>query len=173
MSRYCRRPKTNTETDSIGHLNEQTAWAGTVLYSKPRQELESSNGECCRIAHRAIMINILKKDLLSPGAHLVIASLIRAFRNWRRLAASACFRKSSPEWPQPAPLAEFERHLIVARTGEGRKRAKARGVLFGRPFKLALHQRREAIARREGGDETLTDIARSYNVSHSTISRLR
>jgi len=53
------------ETDSIGHLNEQTAWAGTVLYSKPRQELESCNGECCRIAHRAIMINILKKDLLS------------------------------------------------------------------------------------------------------------
>jgi len=46
-------------------------------------------------------------------------------------------------------------------------------VLFGRPFKLAPHQRREAIARREGGDETLTDIARSYNVSHSTISRLR
>ena len=33
--------------------------------------------------------------------------------------------------------------------------------------------RREAIARRDGGDETLTDIARSHNLSHSTISRLR
>jgi hypothetical protein len=33
------------------------------------------------------------------------------------------------------------------------------------------HQRQEAIARREAG-ETLTDIGRSYNVSHSTISRL-
>jgi hypothetical protein len=33
-------------------------------------------------------------------------------------------------------------------------------------------RRREAIARRDTGDETLTDIARSYNVSHSTISRL-
>ena len=43
-------------------------------------------------------------------------------------------------------LAEFERHLIVTRTGEGRKRAKARGVLFGRPSKLTPHQRREAIA---------------------------
>jgi len=31
---------------------------------------------------------------------------------------------------------------------------------------------REVIARRDAGDETLTDIARSYNVSHSTISRL-
>jgi len=46
-------------------------------------------------------------------------------------------------------------------------------VLFGRPPKLTPHQRREAIARRDGGDETLTDIARSYDVSHSTISRLR
>src|SRR5215813_10810807 len=30
-------------------------------------------------------------------------------------------------------LAEFERELIRARTGEGRKRAKDRGVKFGRP----------------------------------------
>jgi DNA invertase Pin-like site-specific DNA recombinase len=29
-------------------------------------------------------------------------------------------------------LAEFERHLILARTSEGRSRAKARGVQFGR-----------------------------------------
>ena len=29
-------------------------------------------------------------------------------------------------------LAEFERELIRARTGEGRSRAKARGVRFGR-----------------------------------------
>ena len=69
-------------------------------------------------------------------------------------------------------LAEFERHLIVARTSEGRKRAKARGVLFGRPPKLTAHQRREALARRERGDQTLMEIARSYAVSHSTISRL-
>jgi transposase len=43
---------------------------------------------------------------------------------------------------------------------------------FGRPRKLTPHQRREAIARRDTGKETLMDIARSYNVSHSTISRL-
>jgi hypothetical protein len=44
------------------------------------------------------------------------------------------------------------------RTSDGRKRARARGVLFGRPPMLTLHQRREAIFRREAG-ETLTDIA--------------
>jgi DNA invertase Pin-like site-specific DNA recombinase len=69
-------------------------------------------------------------------------------------------------------LAEFERELIRTRTGEGRQRAKARGVVMGRRPKLTPYQRREALARREAG-EVLTDIARSYSVSHSTISRLR
>src|SRR6266702_7240678 len=68
-------------------------------------------------------------------------------------------------------LAEFERELIKARTGEGRKRAMANGVRFGRKPKLTRHQIAEALARREAG-EALTDIGRSYNVSHSTISRL-
>jgi DNA invertase Pin-like site-specific DNA recombinase len=68
-------------------------------------------------------------------------------------------------------LAEFERHLILARTNEGRERAKARGVRFGRKLKLTKHQREEALARREAG-EALAAIGRSFNVSHSTISRL-
>jgi len=68
-------------------------------------------------------------------------------------------------------LAEFERELIRARTGEGRTRAKARGVKLGRKPKLTPHQQREAIKRRDTG-EPVREIARTYNVSHSTISRL-
>ncbi len=68
-------------------------------------------------------------------------------------------------------LAEFERHLILARTDEGRKRAQARGVKFGRKPKLTPYQIKEAITRRAAG-EALAEIGRSYNVSHSTISRL-
>ena len=68
-------------------------------------------------------------------------------------------------------LAEFERELIRARTGEGRARAVARGVKMGRKPKLTQHQQREALRRRERG-EPMREIARSYNVSHSTISRL-
>jgi hypothetical protein len=42
---------------------------------------------------------------------------------------------------------------------------------MGRKPKLTHHQRQEAIARRDAG-ESMMDIGRSYNVSHSTISRL-
>ena len=48
-----------------------------------------------------------------------------------------------------AGIAEFERELIRARTGEGRKRAKARGVRFGRPPALHPTSRRKALSDRE------------------------
>src|SRR6516225_1898744 len=70
-----------------------------------------------------------------------------------------------------AGLATFERHLIKARTDEGRKRAQARGVKFGRPMKLTAFQIKEAVARKAAG-EAMAPIGRSYGVSHSTISRL-
>lgn len=49
-------------------------------------------------------------------------------------------------------LAEFERELIRSRTGEGRERAKAKGVVFGRKPKLTHHQRLcKAGGRRDAG----------------------
>ena len=70
------------------------------------------------------------------------------------------------------PDAEFERDLLRTRTSEGHERAKARGVKLGRKPKLTEHQKREAICRRDQDGEPLREIARSYNISHSTISRL-
>ena len=70
-----------------------------------------------------------------------------------------------------AGLAEFERELILARTSDGRTRAKARGVRFGRPPTLTAHQRREVLQRLAQG-EVQADVARSFNVSQATISRL-
>jgi DNA invertase Pin-like site-specific DNA recombinase len=68
-------------------------------------------------------------------------------------------------------LAQYERSMILARTADGRARAQARGVRFGRKPKLSPFQITEALARRAAG-EALTEIARSFNCSHSTISRL-
>jgi DNA invertase Pin-like site-specific DNA recombinase len=46
-----------------------------------------------------------------------------------------------------------------------------RGVKLGRNPKFTAHLRREAITRRDAG-EPAREIARSYPVSGSTISRL-
>ena len=68
--------------------------------------------------------------------------------------------------------AEFERELIRTRTGEGRARAKTRGVHMGRPPKLTAHQKREALNDLADGTASQADLARRFNVSQATISRL-
>jgi DNA invertase Pin-like site-specific DNA recombinase len=128
---------------------------------------------------------------LGPGDVLIVTRLDRLARSTRDLLNTlaaiterkAGFRSLGDAWADTTTahgrlmltvlggLAEFERELIRARTSEGRARAKARGVRLGRKPKLTLHQRREAIKRRESG-EPIRDIARSYNVHNSTISRL-
>ena len=69
-------------------------------------------------------------------------------------------------------LADVERDLIRTRTAEGRSRAKTQGKHMGRPPSLTPEQKKEAIRRRAQG-ETLAELARSYNVSRATISRLK
>jgi DNA invertase Pin-like site-specific DNA recombinase len=61
-------------------------------------------------------------------------------------------------------LADFERDLIKARTGEGRRRA------LGRRSSLTPHQQQEVLRRRAEG-ESLTELAKSYGVTHPTIIR--
>jgi DNA invertase Pin-like site-specific DNA recombinase len=127
-------------------------------------------------------------DQLEAGDVLMVTRLDRLARSTRDLLNTlaaitdrkAGFRSLIDTWADTTTshgrlmltvlggLAEFERDLIRARTGEGR----ARGVKMGRPPKLTPHQQNEAIKRRDQGDETLADIARSYNVSAATISRL-
>lgn len=128
---------------------------------------------------------------LTAGDVLLVTRLDRLARSTKDLLntldniakAGAGFRSLADSWADTTTahgklmitilggLAEFERSLIMARTGEGRTRAMARGVRFGRKSKLTAHQVAEALSRREAG-EALTEIGRSYNVSHSTISRL-
>ena len=68
-------------------------------------------------------------------------------------------------------LAEFESGSRRDRTRRGRELAKARGVKFGRKPILTPRQQQEARKRLEAG-ETQRSVARSYNVSQSTISWL-
>src|SRR5271169_5057804 len=67
-------------------------------------------------------------------------------------------------------LADIERDLIRTRTAEGRSRAQKRGQRMGRKPKLTEAQQDEARKRRAEG-ATLAELARSYGVGKSTISR--
>ena len=68
-------------------------------------------------------------------------------------------------------LAKFAPALIRTRTSEGRERARSWGVPMSQQPKLTPHQRSEALSRGDAR-EALVEIACSYAVSHSTISRL-
>src|SRR5262245_36373456 len=128
---------------------------------------------------------------LEPGDVLVVTRSDRLARSTRDLLnviaaiadRGAGFKSLKDAWADTTSahgrlmltvlggLAEFERELIRARTGEGLKRAKERGVRFGRPRKMTPHQRQEAIQRLAAG-ETQADVARTYNVDPTTIGRL-
>jgi DNA invertase Pin-like site-specific DNA recombinase len=128
---------------------------------------------------------------LEPGDVLVVTRLDRLARSTRDLLnvldelgkRGVGFKSLKDAWADTTTphgklmltvlggLAEFERELIRARTGEGRKRAKDRGVRFGRPRKMTPHQRQEALQRLAAG-ETYADVARTYNVDATTIGRL-
>jgi DNA invertase Pin-like site-specific DNA recombinase len=131
-------------------------------------------------------------SVLQEGDTLIVTRLDRLARSTRDLLnilaritdVGAGFKSLADAWADTTTphgrlmltvlggLAEFERELIRARTGEGRARAKAKGVHMGRPLKLTPHQRQEAIARLDRGD-SLIDVARTYGVAHTTIARLR
>jgi DNA invertase Pin-like site-specific DNA recombinase len=138
---------------------------------------------------RPELAKLLKR--LQVGDVLIVTRLDRLARSTRDLLnildtmakAGAGFKSLSDPWADTTTphgrlmltvlggLAEFERSLILARTSDGRDRAKARGVKFGRPPALTAHQRLEAIQRLSDG-ETQADLARTYGVSQATISRL-
>ena len=142
------------------------------------------------VTNRPALARALKA--LGEGDVLLVTRLDRLARSTRDLLnvldavckAGAGFRSLAEAWADTTTphgklmltilggLAEFERELIKARTSEGRKRAKARGVHMGRPPALDPHQRREALARLAAG-EAATDIARTFGVNHTTIGRLR
>src|SRR6267154_1536339 len=127
---------------------------------------------------------------LKAGDLVLVTKLDRLGRSTRELLdlieriskAGAAFRSlGDPLWDTSssqgrllstllAAIAEFERDLIRERTGDGRKRAMAKGVKFGRKPKLSEYQRREALKRRAAG-ASLDSLAAKFGVSRDSIHR--
>jgi DNA invertase Pin-like site-specific DNA recombinase len=174
------RMSTNGQT--LASQNAQLHAAGCAkVYS---EKISGSHSD------RPMLAKLLRR--LERGDVLMVTRLDRLARSTRDLLnildivakAGAGFKSLNDNWADTTTphgrlmltvlggLAEFERELIRARTGDGRARAKARGIKFGRPPMLTAHQRQEALQRLRDG-ATQADIARSYGVSQSLISRLQ
>jgi DNA invertase Pin-like site-specific DNA recombinase len=125
---------------------------------------------------------------LNAGDVLLVTRLARSTRDLLNILdtiakAGAGFRSIADTWADTTTphgrlmltvlggLAEFERELIRARTGEGRTRAKARGVKMGPKFKLTPEQRRHVAQERAKG-ESVRHLARVLGVSKATIARI-
>ena len=127
---------------------------------------------------------------LTPGDVVTVTRIDRLARSTFDLFAivkqitdaGAQFRSLAEPWADTATstgrlmlavlggLADVERDLIRVRTAEGRSRAKAKGKHMGRPPSLTPQQQDEARRRRADG-ATLQELANSYNVGRTTISR--
>jgi DNA invertase Pin-like site-specific DNA recombinase len=173
--------RVSTDGQSLASQDAQLHAAGCAkVYA---EKVSGAHSDCPELA------KVLKR--LGGGDVLVVTRLDRLARSTRDLLnildgvgkAGANFKSLGDAWADTTTahgrlmltmlggLAGFERELILTRTSDGRARAKAKGVKFGRPPSLTAHQRQEAI-QRLGNGEAQADVARSYNVSQSTISRL-
>ena len=140
-------------------------------------------------ADRRELLRMLRR--LTPGDVVTVTRIDRLARSTfdlfgivkRIVGAKAEFRSLAEPWADTGTstgrlmiavlggLADVERDLIRTRTAEGRNRAQKRGQHMGRPPKLTAAQQTEARRRRAEG-ATLAELARSYGVGKSTISRL-
>src|SRR5271166_3278470 len=121
-------------------------------------------------------------DFISRGAGFTRSMRMREPQR-QIVDAKAQFRSLAEPWADTGTstgrlmlavlggLADVERDLIRTRTAEGRSRAQKRGQRMGRKPKLTEAQQDEARRRRAEG-ATLVELARSYGVGKSTISRL-
>jgi DNA invertase Pin-like site-specific DNA recombinase len=69
-------------------------------------------------------------------------------------------------------FAEFERAMIRERTSAGLAQARAEGRIGGRRRKLGDKQRAEIAESVLSGRKTAAEMARIYNVSQPTVSRI-
>lgn len=177
----CGYARVSTQGQSLeAQLAELNAAGCEVIYSEKISGARSDRKEM----HKAM-------ERLQEGDTFIVTRLDRLARSTRDLlnviaaiaTKGATFKSLKDTWADTTTahgrlmltilggLAEFERELIQARTKEGRARAIAKGIKMGRKPKLTHYQQKEAAARVESG-ESLREVARSYNVAHTTIARI-
>jgi DNA invertase Pin-like site-specific DNA recombinase len=128
---------------------------------------------------------------VEPGDMVVVTRLDRLARSTLDLLRTvdeiakvgAVFRSLADTWADTttphgklmlvvlAGLAEFERSLIRSRVEAGIRKAREKGVQFGRPPALNPKQRRMIAARRAKG-AAIAVLSREFKVGQATVHRI-
>lgn len=168
------------DQDLAAQVEALTAAGATTIY---REKISGAKSD------RPQLISMLNN--IRSGDVLVITRLDRLARSTLDLLGilkrvgdvGATFKSLADTWADTTTahgrlmltvlggLAEFERELIKARTGEGRRRALAAGVRFGRPDCLSDEQKALAREWLANGKSQVT-VAKDLAVSRSVIQRL-
>lgn len=161
-------------------LSQLTEAGCTRIYREKRSGATTDRPQLARVLKR-----------IRPGDVLIVTRIDRLARSTLDLLGilrilsekDASFRSLADPWTTMdsatgrlmltvfAGFSEYERHLIRARTAEGRALAQERGTRFGRPSKLSLEKQQELVARRRAG-ESLRELAEAYSINETTVSRI-
>ena len=173
--------RVSTDGQSVeAQVAELTAAGASQVFSETASGARSDRAQLERVV-----------ATLAEGDVLIVTRLDRLARSTRDLLnvlaavadRGAAFRSLRDAWADTTTphgrlmltvlggLAEFERELIVARTSEGRARARARGVKLGPKHKLTPGQRSWVATERARGEST-RHLARVLSVSKATIARI-
>src|SRR5262249_43369048 len=143
----------------------------------------------------SLSVFVGRHGAMNPAGRVRIRNIMPIARDYNRASQSFYLRvlrerrmiqppdAASTGWPgRPATSstisdrgAGFKSKLIRARTGEGRARARARGVRFGRPRKMTPHQRQEALSTKlksdhfNGGGSTRSESRLNTCIAYYSI----
>src|SRR6202022_707710 len=155
----------------LGYGGAPTVSNGIKQNNKQTTRSRSNNRAIKQTSRSCANFDVLQTNDLIKKASLQATRLqaltpSQRSKQWLRLSNATIINERSSRW-RSTSRAKASSRSYFARTAEGRKRALG---LAGSPSS-PCNQMQEARARKEAG-EALTDIGRSFNVSHSTISRL-
>lgn len=165
---------TDPQIDALrGHGCETIYSENASGKNTDRHELEN----CLKALREGDSLTVWRLDRLGRN----LADLVRIVNDLKARGVGFASLTESIDTTTPAgtlvfhlfaSLAEFERNLIRERTMAGLKAARARGKSSGRPTKLT--GKNLALAKSLMADRTndVTEIAKRFEVSRSTLYRL-
>ncbi len=176
-----------TEQTTENQLREIEAAGFTISTRRVVSEIVSGSSA---LEQRPGFMKLL--DRLEEGDVLVVTKLDRLGRNAMDVTATVakladmgvrvhCLALGGMDLTSPAgkmtmgviaSVAQFERDLLIERTHAGLERAKAEGVVLGRPAALDEVQRSAVLADLTAG-VSVSEVARRAGVSRQTVMRVR